>query len=354
MDRITGKNYITVDAKRKFTDGPPGTCILSRFLNAIQEEVIHVYESEGDTPSFTDLNQLLNTVKSIASAIFDPLFAVDTGVANSYALTFTPAIAYVDSLLILFKASNANTGASTVNINGMGARYITQNDGSILLANDILANTVYMIIYNEAKQCFQLVNTSGTLFSTRGYFGGGWIIGSIIAEIDGIQFSDESAINPTATLSAARWGLAGINSYVRGYFGGGYDPATAEIDGIQFSDESAINPAATLSVARWNLSGVNSCIRGYFGGGTTGSSSAEIDGIQFSDESAINPAATLSVARYYVSGVNSYVRGYFAGGDGPTAEIDGIQFSDESAINPVATLSVARSGVGSIQSGGIL
>ena len=45
----------------------------------------------------------------------------------------------------------------------------------------------------------------------------------------------------------------------RGYAMGGYTGVvSAEIDGIQFSDETAINPIAVLSVARQDLAGVQS------------------------------------------------------------------------------------------------
>jgi hypothetical protein len=139
----------------------------------------------------------------------------------------------------------------------------------------------------------------------KGYFAGGFA-STYSAEIDGIQFSDESAINPAAALATARQQLASANSTAKGYFGGGIiSIASDEIDGIQFSDESAINPAATLAVARNGLAGVSSTVAGYFGGGTTGSNSDEIDGIQFSDEAAVNPSATLATARESLAGTQS-------------------------------------------------
>ena len=111
-------------------------------------------------------------------------------------------------------------------------------------------------------------------FIPTGYFGGG-LATDVTSEIDGIQFDTESAINPTATLSVARHLLAGVNSSSRGYFGGGSStagatPVVAEIDGIQFSDESSINPTATLTIPRTFLAAVNSSTRGYFGGGFIG------------------------------------------------------------------------------------
>jgi hypothetical protein len=155
---------------------------------------------------------------------------------------------------------------------------------------------------------------AGINSNTRGYFGGGTISGNTTtAEIDGIQFDTEAAINPSAALSVARNSLAGINSTIRGYFGGGRPAATssptttAEIDGIQFDTEAAINPSAALSVARNSLAGINSTIRGYFGGGwdslSYDSRTSEIDGIQFDTEAAINPSAALSVSRYALTGV---------------------------------------------------
>jgi hypothetical protein len=57
----------------------------------------------------------------------------------------------------------------------------------------------------------------------------------------------------------ARYGAAGVSSSLKGYALGGFATANVnEIDGIQFSDESAINPAATLSVARYLVCGVHS------------------------------------------------------------------------------------------------
>ena len=63
-----------------------------------------------------------------------------------------------------------------------------------------------------------------------------------------------SANTTTATLTAE--GMASLVN-TKGYICGGFGTAvTAEIDGIQFSDESAINPAAALTVARYLMAGV--------------------------------------------------------------------------------------------------
>jgi hypothetical protein len=252
----------------------------------------------------------------------------------------------------------------------------------------------------------------------KGYFAGGGGFSSPVGfqstEIDGIQFSNETGINPSATLARARTSLAGVNSSTRAYFGGGQDAYftfnatrtyTSEIDGIQFSNEAGINPSAALVIARFGLHGLNSTTRGYFAGGRNANGgSNEIDGIQFDNEAAINPSAglitpfnlgvwrggpvssstkgyigggfqgetgdewtssirgfifsnetssnpsaTLVSLRNHVAGVNSTTKGYFSGGfftpgggGFTTSEIDGIQFSNEAGINPSAALATAR------------
>jgi len=211
-------------------------------------------------------------------------------------------------------------------------------------------------VANSVEAVAEVVAGGTSIYSNRtnGYFGGGHN-GATSSAIDGIQFSDETAINPAATLSAARYVLAGVSSPDKGYFAGGSDGSTArsEINGIDFTTEAAINPASTISVARNGLAGVSSPDKGYFGGGHDGVAfQSAIDGIQFSDETAINPAAVLSVARYYLAGVSSPDKGYFGGGhDGNNlSTIDGINFTTEAAINPAATLSVARQGLAGVSS----
>ena len=62
MDRIDGYNYITVGQNRQFTDGPPATVIPSRWLNAIQEEIMAVITGAGLVPSASNLGQLWQAI----------------------------------------------------------------------------------------------------------------------------------------------------------------------------------------------------------------------------------------------------------------------------------------------------
>ncbi len=84
-------------------------------------------------------------------------FAVDTGTANAYivALPHTPS-GYVDGLRVSFRALNTNTGASTINVSGLGVKTIRLTDSSILAANNIQATAPSELVYSTATGYFHL------------------------------------------------------------------------------------------------------------------------------------------------------------------------------------------------------
>ncbi len=88
-------------------------------------------------------------------------YVVDTGVADAYVITLRPApLVYTAGLEATFQAVNANTGASTINVNGLGVKSIKKNVSTALAAGDILANQIITLIYDGTN--FQLyAPTSG-------------------------------------------------------------------------------------------------------------------------------------------------------------------------------------------------
>ena len=89
---------------------------------------------------------------------YDHLEALtDTGAANAYVVAFPHApTAYQEGIVVVFKAAHANTGASTLNCNGLGALAIQLEDGSELPAGFIQANALVPVIHNGT--CFQLIS----------------------------------------------------------------------------------------------------------------------------------------------------------------------------------------------------
>jgi hypothetical protein len=209
-----------------------------------------------------------------------------------------------------------------------------------------------------ARRQLACVNSSSRQYAGGGTYESGSTLNS--AEIDGIRFDTEAAINPTAALATARGYLGSYGSSTKGYWHGGcsYNYTNYnEIDGIQYSDETAVNPAATLTNARRGISGHNSSTKGYCGGGYSTGIDNDIDGLLFSNETLVDPATTLVASRMQMSAVNSDVKGYWIGGYNGSSgmgEIDGIQFSDETQVNPSATLYTTRYGHAGCQSGGYL
>lgn len=89
------------------------------------------------------------TVDNIVNAQLITLYGgVDTGSTNAYVLNFTANFsAYTDGVVIYWVPSNANTGASTINVNGLGVVSVINQNGSALTAGQLVANQVAVIMY---------------------------------------------------------------------------------------------------------------------------------------------------------------------------------------------------------------
>jgi hypothetical protein len=78
---------------------------------------------------------------------------------DTYVGTLSPAIAaYATGNFFSFVAPNTNTGASTINLNSLGAKNITKLGSTALAAGDIVSGRVYQIEYDGTR--FQLLNPS--------------------------------------------------------------------------------------------------------------------------------------------------------------------------------------------------
>lgn len=84
-------------------------------------------------------------------------YAADTGAADVYVVTLDNApSSYAAGLTIKMKVANTNTGASTVNVNSLGATAITRSDGSALTAGDLTAGRIVLLIHDGTQ--FQLLS----------------------------------------------------------------------------------------------------------------------------------------------------------------------------------------------------
>ena len=112
-------------------------------------------------------------------------------------------------------------------------------------------------------------------------------------------------------MATARSLIAAVNSSTKGYFVGGDsggEGTNSQFDGFQFSDETAIDPAATLPL--YGGSGTNSSTRGYFGGGMSAPSAStgmrtNIQRLEFSGETFTQLAAVIAQTRVTAAGVQN-------------------------------------------------
>src|SRR5271154_3298869 len=123
-----------------------GECNL--WLSPNQSYKLALTDSQAN-PIWT-VDQVINTLPSFYGG-------VDTGTANAYILTFnTTYSSYTNGFTILFVPANTNTGASTINVNGLGPIAIDNTSGSALAAGEIVAGVMTMISYYSGV--FQLLS----------------------------------------------------------------------------------------------------------------------------------------------------------------------------------------------------
>lgn len=99
------------------------------------------------------------------------LFITTAGSANTYTATLVPAIAaYTNGMIIYLKFHVANTGASTVNVNGLGAVSIVKEVATAVASGDIPINTYAALIYNGTA--FQFIAIPARFGILTGYTSG--------------------------------------------------------------------------------------------------------------------------------------------------------------------------------------
>jgi len=91
-------------------------------------------------------------------------YAADAGANDTYAITLSPVpSAYVTGMVINFKANTVNTGASTLNVNSLGAKTIKKANNQDLADGDIESGQIVTLIYDGTN--FQMQSQVGNILS---------------------------------------------------------------------------------------------------------------------------------------------------------------------------------------------
>lgn len=145
-----------------FSRGDPSTATLATivdddWLNMVQEELCNVAAESGSALSKTTYNQILLAIQYLIQKNA-PKYAASSSAANTYVATLSPApVAYTIGMIVFIQFTNANTSASSLNLNTLGAKTIKRLDGTDLLAGDIQAGMIGALSYDGTN--FQLINS---------------------------------------------------------------------------------------------------------------------------------------------------------------------------------------------------
>lgn len=107
----------------------------------------------------SNMDTIDNKMKSIESStnyVRQPGYAVDSGSANAYLVTLSPApTSYIDGMCIAVKIANSSTGASTINVNNLGAKNILDGMGNAIVSGQLVAGYIYTLRYNGTNFIIQ-------------------------------------------------------------------------------------------------------------------------------------------------------------------------------------------------------
>lgn len=153
-----------------FPCGPADRELFNWLIYASQTEFDAVISKSGLTASNADLTQLAQAVRSQALN-----YRVAGGTANALTVTLDPAPASLAALTgtpIRIKIAATNTGAATLNVNGLGAKPLTRPSGAPVIAGDMAAGQIIEVIYNglsfQLTGMTQLAQGGRTVFATAG------------------------------------------------------------------------------------------------------------------------------------------------------------------------------------------
>lgn len=273
-------------------------------LNEVKEEIDnHLVQSNAHTVNqITGLEaQLSDIVAFQNNYLVHGIAGTTTGSANVYSIAPSPALSsYSRGLRLTLFFNVANTSSSTININGLGAKTLKKNDGSVFASGDLKINTPYSFVYNGTDFLADSIGGEvGGLIEYENYYD----------EINGDLTKETTSVTlPVGIYNAA---ATNIGDYV--LFGGGnLDSLTT--DAVTAFDDSLIRTTATpLTAARSYLSANSTDTHALFAGGNSnvGNSNA----VNAYDKNLTRlTAPNLAAAKFLLSSgkINKYV--LFAGG----------------------------------------
>ncbi|MFZ5715747.1 MAG: hypothetical protein ACOY3N_23215 [Bradyrhizobium sp.] len=237
-----------------------GTEFGAAFFNAVLANMRAVARANGLTGGGSEVvtqdnaddNMILRAITNLIQR-GQPQYADDTGADGSIIVTLSPVPKeYKKGMVIVTKAAASNSGATTLNANGLGAVPVLRQDGTALNPGDILAGGMFAFSYDGTA--FQIVwqnKTSILLSVPTDYY---------VNATTGSDANDGASATvgtghrgPFATLqraakAAGQWILNGVNITIHvadGSYGPLNAPRMSGSGSVNWIGNSA-NPAAVV------------------------------------------------------------------------------------------------------------
>lgn len=197
-----------------------------------------------DTQIATEVTNRNNALANKVSISGAELHATASG-TNTYTATLSPTPSYASGLTVRIKFTNGNTGASTINLNSLGAKSIKKNVSTDLASGDIPAGAIVEMVYD------------GTNFQAIGIVtsGGSATWGSITGTL-----SSQSDLNTALTARVLKAGDTMTGDLA---FGGtqkntGLAAGTAAGDSLRYEQVYLIptTPTVTANAFTWDCGGL--------------------------------------------------------------------------------------------------
>ncbi|HGF5590172.1 TPA: phage tail protein [Klebsiella quasipneumoniae subsp. similipneumoniae] len=91
-------------------------------------------------------------------------YAADTGVANAYVVNINPGILTLsDGMVVNFKAANANTASSTLNVCALGAFPVLNKFGQTLIAGEIASGSHVTVKWSSAASSWFILDSTNAI-----------------------------------------------------------------------------------------------------------------------------------------------------------------------------------------------
>jgi hypothetical protein len=237
-------------------DKVTGNSLTAAEWNQVPSEIQNVIEDTGQTLAGGDLNQL---GKGIAQYAGNGDFYTDSGAADAYVLSVIgskqASTAYVDGMRVRFIPGNANTGASTVNVAGLGVKDIRDEADTALTGGELTTGAEVILSYSVATGRFKLIRSA--------------LSGAVTVSVETVS----GAYTPPPGVKALEFIAIGGGGGSGGVDGQGAGTAAASLPGggagtsIDFT--TSIEASYTLTIGAAGAAGASGNNAGGVGGNTT-------------------------------------------------------------------------------------